>query len=257
MSNALAIIIYGILHVDAEINLTERMNFMRRALSVVLCVILIFGVVAPMSAFAADDYSLIYTYSDIQANKTSYDLRYGTNSNHIEWQWLPSYDGGRIVYLAQNEYEGFQVYFYERTAGGRLLDISVSPFLNADGEELSAEVYNEVYMNPEGFTSDKFAEALVPYAGEGVQTIQNENNVFYIELKSSEDQTPGDYTATVTLSDANGVVNTTKITARVWNFALPEGHLSTYLCGLYNSASGYDTTSGFLSFLVSGWKTAR
>ena len=219
---------------------------MRRALSVVLCVILIFGVVAPMSAFAADDYSLIYTYSDIQANKTSYDLRYGTNSNHIEWQWLPSYDGGRIVYLAQNEYEGFQVYFYERTAGGRLLDISVSPFLNADGEELSAEVYNEVYMNPEGFTSDKFAEALVPYAGEGVQTIQNENNVFYIELKSSEDQTPGDYTATVTLSDANGVVNTTKITARVWNFALPEGHLSTYLCGLYNSASGYDTTSGFL-----------
>ena len=59
MSNALAIIIYGILHVDAEINLTERMNFMRRALSVVLCVILIFGVVAPMSAFAADDYSLI------------------------------------------------------------------------------------------------------------------------------------------------------------------------------------------------------
>ena len=148
MSNALAIIIYGILHVDAEINLTERMNFMRRALSVVLCVILIFGVVAPMSAFAADDYSLIYTYSDIQTNKTSYDLRYGTNSNHIEWQWLPSYDGGRIVYLAQNEYEGFQVYFYERTAGGRLLDISVSPFLNADGEELSAEVYNEVYMIP-------------------------------------------------------------------------------------------------------------
>ena len=55
MSNAFAIIIYGILHVDAEINLTERMNFMRRALSVVLCVILIFGVVAPMSAFAAED----------------------------------------------------------------------------------------------------------------------------------------------------------------------------------------------------------
>lgn len=198
------------------------------------------------SAFAADDYSLIYTYSDIQANKSSYDLRYGTNSNHIEWQWLPGYNGGRIVYLARNEYEGFQVYFYEKSESGRTLDISVSPFLNADGEELSAKVYNEVYMNPEGFTSDKFAEALIPYAGEGVQTVQNESNMFYIELKSSDTQTPGDYTATVTLSDENGVLNTTKMTARVWNFALPEGHLSTYLCGLYTSASGYDTTSGFL-----------
>ena len=226
--------------------LTERVNFMKKVISVLLCAVLMFGVMAPMSAFAADDYSLIYTYSDIQANKSSYDLRYGTNSNHIEWQWLPSYNGGRIVYLAQNEYEGFQVYFYEKAASGRTLDISVSPFLNADGEELSAKVYNEVYMNPEGFTSDKFAEALVPYAGEGVQTVQNESNMFYVELKSSDTQTPGDYTATVTLSDENGVINTTKMTARVWNFALPEGHLSTYLCGLYTSASGYDTTSGFL-----------
>ncbi|MCI6771504.1 MAG: hypothetical protein MR567_06015, partial [Oscillospiraceae bacterium] len=113
---------------------------MKKVISVLLCVLLIFGVMVPMSALAADDYSLIYTYSDIQANKSSYDLRYGTNSNHIEWQWLPGYNGGRIVYLARNEYEGFQVYFYEKSASGRTLDISVSPFLNASGEELSAKV---------------------------------------------------------------------------------------------------------------------
>ena len=218
---------------------------MKKILSVLLCMLLIIGVM-PVSSFAAEtDFDLYYTYSDIQVNKTSADQRYGSNNNHISQQQLPSLNGGRAVYLAKNELEGFQAVFFEK-GEGRTLDIEFTPFVNAQGEELECKVYNELFISSKGLTDHKLADILVPYNNEGVQTVTNENNVFFLELHSKKDQTAGNYVSTVTIKDENGVLGTQKITAVVWNFALPEGHLSTYLVGNYNSGSGYYTTSGFL-----------
>ena len=222
---------------------------MKKAISILLTVLMLIGVMAPLALAAEGDnsnYTFCLTYADIQGNKTSPDLRYGTNSNHILWQLLPSVNGRRAIYLAKNEHEGFQVFFYEKTAA-RTLDIQVEDFVNDKGEKLACSLFNEKYMQLRGDgTDDFFAEALIPYNHEGVETVKNENNMFYIELHSTPDQTPGNYYSKITLSDENGVLETVNLVAVVWNFALPENHLSTYLCGLYNSGSGYSATLGFL-----------
>lgn len=216
---------------------------MKKIISLLISCIVILSSIS-IIAYAEDDFTVLLTYSDIQDNKTSYDLRYGTNTNHIESQQLPSYNGGSIVYLAKNEYEGFQLYYYEKSEG-RNISISSTPFVNSEGQVLDSAIYREEYFTS-NVNSSILAEALIPYGGEAVETVQNESNMFYIELKSDKEQTSGDYTSTITVSDESGIISSKKITARVWNFALPEGHLSTYLCGLYTSASGYATTDGFL-----------
>jgi len=219
---------------------------MKKALSIIMCLLMLLTIALPVTATAEEtDFNLYYTYSDIQVNKTSADQRYGTNNNHIGWQPLYSVNGGRGVYLAQNELEGFQVVFYER-GEGRTLDIDFTPFVNENGEVLECNVYNEIFLSPVKVTSYKLADALVPYDHEGVQTVTNENNAFFLELHSTKDQTPGYYVSYITVRDETGALHTQKVTAVVWNFALPEGHLSTYLVGNYNSGSGYYTTSGFL-----------
>ena len=213
---------------------------MKKIISYFLCSVILFVLFNPLYAGAYDtNFSVYTTYSDIQAYEGSPDLRWGTNTNHIAWQQIST------VYLARNEYEGFQVFFYEGGAG-RNLSIKVDEFINGDGEILEHSVYNEAYIKPEGASDVHFADALIPYNGENIQTKANDNNMFYIELHSSKTQTPGNYSANVTLYDDGELINTKKMTAVVWNFSLPEGHYATTTAGLYDSSSGYSTTRGFL-----------
>lgn len=223
-----------------------------KAVAVLLAVSVCLASGAVTAVAANEPYLFYLVYSDIQANKTSADQRYGNNSNHINSQQLPTSDSARgissssIVYLAQNEREGFQIYFHEQTAS-RALRVEVGTFQNAAGEALDVSVYNEAYFRPwTGGDDLQLGEALVPYRGEAVQTTLNENVMFYVELRSSDSQTPGNYTSTVTLYDGDAVLAQKSVTAVVWNFALPESHYATALMGLYNSASGYGATQGFL-----------
>lgn len=221
-----------------------------KIIAVMLAAAVCFASTAVTAAAATEPYLFYLVYSDIQANKTSADQRYGANSNHINSQQLPTSDtargisGSSIVYLAKNEREGFQVYFHEQTAS-RPLRVEVGEFCNAAGEVLPVSIYNEAYFRP-WTGGEQLGEALVPYDGEVVNTVLNENNMFYVELRSAEDQTPGNYTSTVTLYDGDAVLAQKSVTAVVWNFALPESHYATALMGLYNSASGYGATQGFL-----------
>ncbi len=217
--------------------------------AVLLAVSVCFSSMIFTTSAATSPYLFYLVYSDLQMNKTSADQRYGANSNHVNSQQLTNGDSSRgitgsVVYLAQNEREGFQIYFHEQTES-RPLRVEVGEFRNADGELLESSIYNEAYFRPWA-NGDQLGEALVPYRGETVTTVLNENNTFYVELISSEDQTPGNYTSTVTLYDGEEVLEKKPITAVVWNFALPESHYATALMGLYNSASGYGETKGFL-----------
>lgn len=201
----------------------------------------------PVAFAEAAAYDFYLTYSDMQADKNQRDQRYGANSNSIAQQQLPTdnargiYNG--VVYLAKNEREGFQAYFYEATEGGRQLRIEVDDFKNADNVVLKSEVYREEYMTAIGVT---LADALVPYDGTAVTTEQGKNNMFYIELRSDKNQPSGRYNSKVTLYDGDTVLASKNVSAWVWNFDLPESHYSTLVTGLYNNASGYGNTTGFL-----------
>ena len=158
------------------------------------------------------------------------------------------------IFLAQNEKEGFQLFFREQEKE-RNLRIEVSPFLNSQGEELQHSVYWEDFFWVEDVWGpgeiindmDSLAEALVPYNGETHKTSVGHNKVFFIELESTKNQTPGYYVSTITAYDGNEVLATRTIHAKIWNFALPENHYSDVVMGLYNRNSGYGPTSSLFT----------
>ena len=157
----------------------------------------------------------------------------------------PQFTMSGFIGLAKNETEGFQVFFREQEKE-RDLRIDVSPFVNADNEVLQHSLFFEEFFYG-NVAPDSLAEALVPYADEIKRTTVGHNKVFYVELKSSKNQTPGEYTSTITAYDGEEVIDTRAITAKVWNFVLPENHYSEVVMGLYNRNSGYSSTSSLFT----------
>ena len=242
---------------------------MKKRVSILLAALMLLMMAAPSFVALGDtDYIYCYTFSDIQVEKNSDLQRYGTNSNPIttvkdDWggQDLPYNDTSRgvrnanLIYLAKNEREGFQVYFYEK-GEGRTLRLEVGEFTNANGDILAHEVFREEYFTPSGLRFEsgvdlQLADALVPCDDiMEVQTTQNQNETFYIEVRSTPDQPAGVYYADVKLYDGETVLTPTKKTTRmaavVWDFALPEQHYGSMVVGLYNSSSGYGDSCYFL-----------
>ncbi|MBQ7542080.1 MAG: DUF4091 domain-containing protein [Clostridia bacterium] len=221
-----------------------KTRLFHKSLAAVLCVLLLLSAL-PLTASARQHYNLYIVYPDIQAKRDAGSSPYGGNTTDYYRQRLP-FDGSyQCVYLAQNEAEGFQLFFYE-WYDPRELHVSVSDFVNVSGEKLAHTVYREEYFTSTGVEDFPLADPLLPYNGEAVMTEPGCNRMFYIELQSAKNQTPGEYTATVTLSDENSVLTTRYIKATVWNFTLPEAHYATTIAGLYNTASGYGGTNNFL-----------
>lgn len=234
----------------------------KRVLSVLMTTVLIVLIFPVIKVNAAGCY-IRFTYSDMQAEKSDIDLSYGGNgaTDSIWRQRLRTSDSSRgiscdgIFYLAQNEREGVQIFFYEGGVtddSARNLRIEVSDFVNSDGNKLVPTLYREEYVTPLGDSlkingvSQRLADPLVPYRGESVPTVIGENQMFYLEVRSSGDQPAGTYYATVTFSDDSGVFASRRIAAVVWGFKLPEQHYGSMTVGLYNSSSGYGATNGFL-----------
>ena len=206
------------------------------------------------------DYLLYLLYEDIQVREThmppsaeSYCIRWEQlpdNESHIGWWTEESVRNTGWLGLAKNEKEGFQIFFREHQKS-RNLRIEVSPFLNTQNEELEHSLYYEEFFYAEPYTGfnapDSLAEALVPYFGEPKVTQIGHNKAFFVELSSSKDQTPGEYVSTITAYDGDSVLTTRTMTAKVWNFALPEGHYSEVVMGLHNRNSGYPSTSSLFT----------
>ena len=178
----------------------------------------------------------------------------------LDWYWYTGSSRNEgYLWLAQNEKEGFQV-FYGELEKERNLRVEVSPFLNSQNEVLQHSVYYEDFFCAEGINvsnsfvgqsaTDSLAEALIPYTGgmnEIKRTSVGHNKAFFIELKSTKNQTPGEYVSTITVYDGNDVLATRTVYAEVWNFALPENHYSDVVMGLYNRNSGYGPTSSLFT----------
>ena len=188
-------------------------------------------------------------YDAIRRNLLPTKELYGTYPEYGLWgDPDPAYTTSGLIGLAKNETEGFQVFFREQEKE-RNLRIEVSPFVNADAqnEVLQHTLYFEEFFYG-NVAPDSLAEALVPYCSNQVkQTSVGHNKVFYVELKSTKNQTPGEYTSTVTAYDGEEVIDTRTVIAKVWNFALPDSHYSEVVMGLYNRNSGYWTTSSLFT----------
>ena len=226
-----------------------KTSICKRLVGILLCLILLMGILPTTAVHAAveDDRLLVLlTYADIQANKNSFNQRYGTNTDDITWQQISS------VSLAKNEHEGFQIYVAEDNSAGtgvaHSIRVECTPFLDDDGHELEHTIYKEMYLSAQNVISDPLADVLIPYRGEWVENGAAENQMFYVDLYAAPDQPAGNYEATVSvyIDEDEEPYSTKDFTAKVWRFALPESHYSTMLTGLYNTASGYSASRGFL-----------
>ena len=160
------------------------------------------------------------------------------------------YPTSGLIGLAKNEKEGFQVFFREQEKE-RNLRIEVSPFVY-ENDTLKHTVYYEEFFHltpqPDLEPPDSLAEALVPYHPIQVKkTSVGHNIVFYVELESTKNQVPGEYTSMVTAYDGNEVIDTLTVIAKVWNFALPDSRYSEVVMGLYNRNSSYGSTSSLFT----------
>ena len=228
------------------------MKQIRRILSVFLAAALLFAgaavCFAPLTSLAAgdelagSDFYMKLMYPDMQAFQSSKYLNWSGSTG------LNGYPNLYNVYMAQNEKEGYQVYFYEENEAGRTLRLEIDPYVNDAGDTLEANVYTERFFTVANVIDRPTAEALIPYNGEAVATEYQKCAVFYVELRAAAEQTAGVYRSHLRLVNGeNETVQEADVSATVWNFALPEGHYGTMVAGLYNSISGYGGTQGFLA----------
>lgn len=239
---------------------------LKRAKRLVLIVLLL-SVAGVTNVYADDepdpDPYLFYTlFNDYQACESKVPQREWNGIDDIRCQQLPKNEASLqaswyyhnyedrtsgFLALAQNEKEGFHVFFREQEKE-RDLRIVISPFVNDANEVLQHSIYWEDFFDALGVNiPDSLAEALIPYSGEIRKTMVGHNKVFYVELRSRMDQTPGMYSSTITAYDGDEVIATRAMTVRVWNFALPENHYSEVVMGLYNCNSSYGATRSIFS----------
>lgn len=231
---------------------------LKRAQKTVLLILLLstIGMTKGYADEGAEPYLLYLLFNDYQACEQLVPQREWNGIDDIKCIQLPRNESGMqaswyyqnsaartsgFLTMAQNEKEGFQV-FYREQEKERNLRIEVSPFRNSQDEELQHSLYWEEFFYATGIFADSLAEALIPYTGEVQKTVVDHNKVFYVELKSTNNQTPGEYHSTITVYDGNEVLTTRRVTAKVWNFALPENHYSEVVMGLHNCNSGYGAT---------------
>ncbi|MBQ9150699.1 MAG: DUF4091 domain-containing protein [Clostridia bacterium] len=126
-----------------------------------------------------------------------------------------------LLRLAKNESEGTHMFLASKN-GHSGLKVSVTNFKNADGAELKTELMYGYYFD------DVDGQTLVdpiPWVKEG-QTFDLEagrSYMYIIKATSYMDSPAGEYTATVTVTDASGnEIKKATVKAYVWNFVLPE-----------------------------------
>ena len=214
-------------------------------------------------------YLFYLVYSDVQAHETEMPGGggYGIATAAIRYEQLPRteavflgnydynyddwnhnyYHATGVLGLAKNEKTGFQV-FYREQEKTRNIKIEVSSFHNGNGDTIPHTVYFEEFFKTDAYQSDSLAEALVPYHDELKQTTVNHNKMFYVELNSTKEQPAGLYTSTVSLYEDSTLLASKTVSAKVWNFALPESHFPEVVMGLHNNNSGYVCTQNFLIY---------
>ncbi len=123
--------------------------------------------------------------------------------------------------MAKNEAEGVHLLLASKN-GHKGLTVAVSDFTNASGATLGTELMYGYYFD------DVRGETMVdpiPWVREGktFDLDAGRSYMFIVKATSAIDSPAGLYTATVTVTDADGKeIKKAEVHAYVWNFALPE-----------------------------------
>ena len=142
------------------------------------------------------------------------------------------------AYMAKNEVENIQFVLYSDTTKTGL-SAAVTNFTDEKGNELSAELYYEMYVTTTDLQTDSVlgmtAENSIIRAGETPDPVVPFKNVgrfqlnagksqaFFVKIRSTADSPSGWYSAQLDIKDSSGnVVKTATIFAYVWNFELSE-----------------------------------
>ena len=126
-----------------------------------------------------------------------------------------------LLRMAKNESEGTHMFLVSK-GGHNGLSISVTNFRNKDGVELKTELmYGYYFEDVEG----KTLVDPIPWVQDGqtFDLVEGRSYMYIIKATSFMDSPAGEYTATVTVKDANGnEIKKATVNAYVWNFVLPE-----------------------------------
>jgi len=139
---------------------------------------------------------------------------YNTPAEEITSNGLNTYQ----IRLAKNEIEGCHL-LLASSSNKEDLELVVSDFTNASGDVLEKEVCYGWYFDD---VAGQTVADPIPVLEHEFDLTANKSQMFIIKVKSKTDTPAGQYTATVTLKDANGnELKKANVYAYVWNFALP------------------------------------
>lgn len=188
-------------------------------------------------------------------------LSHGTNKHRPEFGFNPvdTYQ----IFSAKNEWEPFLVLIRD-DAPLTNVDVVVSEFTGPGDPITVVEPYRVHYVPvyadeishhpPDPSRAGLWPDGLVPFTdhfysedrdGAPFDVVADFSQAVFVDVFVPETQTPGDYTATVTVS-AQGETNWTgTVTLTVWDFALPNGLslVSNYQYSR-NDVCNYHTTHG-------------
>lgn len=168
-----------------------------------------------------------------QTDALSYGF-YEATRKVMEDEALEGQDGC-CLQLARSEAEGCQLVFAPGKAGlTGGYTISWTDFAHEDGHTLRTEVFEERYIPCESNEySGVYPDALVPVErGHTFSFTGTENHPYYIKVWADADAPAGEYTARMTVTDPAGNSVVIPVTARVWDFSLPDAPACTTAFGL-------------------------
>ncbi len=190
---------------------------------ILLSIVAICGAVCLLAGVAAADYYV--------------GLTHGTNKVRPEFA-IPT-DNTFHLFAARNEWEPFQVLVMDDN-GLTNVDVDITPFTGPGDPITDVEPYRVAYVPVTADTiSHKppnlnnvgdWPDGLIPFvdhfvgetrAGAPFDVAAGRNQAVFVDVYAPEDQTPGDYTATVTVTADGHAAWTGTVTLTVWNFTLP------------------------------------
>ena len=132
------------------------------------------------------------------------------------------------MYLAGNEREYCQLALQLRSRRGGI-QVSCTDFTNEAGDTLPVTFCEEYFLKTTGNTVDgSYPEQLIPVDPNAKLDMETAvNYLYYIGVRTTADSAPGDYTATVKLTNTDQPDNkyenlSVEVHAHVWDFTLPE-----------------------------------
>ncbi|NLH50385.1 MAG: DUF4091 domain-containing protein [Myxococcales bacterium] len=166
-------------------------------------------------------------------------LTHGTNKHRPEFDFdaLTTYH----IYAAQNEWEPFQV-LIRNDAAVTNIDVVVDEFTGPGAAITQIEPYRVAYVPvtidtisqnpPDPSNVGMWPDGLVPFVDHFVGETRDGApfdleadfaQAVFVDVFIPADQTPGDYTATVTVTADGHADWTGTVTLTVWDFAIPTG----------------------------------